>query len=254
MLGSGVSIDELLEMQLGTTTHPALANHLADAPGRFPPIPRPSIGSLWLASRGLGFRNAAGLLPVGRGDAGWLDRLATQLNPRSAWVSHPATWLVSMDYATGERVAFGSPTAPTATISEALRASWAIPGWFPPVEIAGHRYVDGGAASTASADLVAPLGLDEVVVLAPMASTGRVPGRGLDVLERIVLRNQMSATLDREVAILEQGGTRVVRIDATEADLAVMGPNFMDDRRRLATLEHALRSTRTAVEKALVAA
>ena len=252
MLGSGVSVDELLELQLGTTTHPALAQHLADAPGRFPPIPRPSIGSLRLVTSGLGFRNAAGLLPVGRGDAAWLDRLAVQLNPGRNWVSHPATWLVSMDYGTGDRVAFGSPTAPAATISEALRASWAIPGWFPPVDIAGRRYVDGGAASTASADLVAPLGLDEVIVLAPMASAARIPGRGLDILERVVLRNQMSATLDREVAVLERSGTRVLRIDATAADLAVMGPNFMDDRRRLATLEHALRSTRTAVEKAVV--
>ncbi len=30
-----------------------------------------------------------------------------------------------------------------------------------------------------------------------------------------------------------------------------MGPNFMDDRRRLATLEHSLRSTRTSVQRAL---
>ncbi|NMN95392.1 patatin-like phospholipase family protein [Antrihabitans stalactiti] len=254
MLGSGVSVDEILEMQLGTSTHPALAQHLADAPGRFPPIPRLSIGSLRLASRGLGVRNVAGLLPVGRGDAAWLDRLATQLNPGRSWVSHPATWLVGMDYDTGDRVPFGSPTAPAATISEALRASWGVPGWFPPVEIAGHRYVDGGTASTASADLVAPLGLDEVIVLAPMASSTRIPGRGLDVLERVILRNHMSATLDRDVALLEQSGTRLIRIDATATDLTVMGPNFMDDRRRLATLEHALRSTRTAVEKALVAA
>jgi NTE family protein len=43
----------------------------------------------------------------------------------------------------------------------------------------------------------------------------------------------------------------VIRIDASAADLAVMGPNFMDGRRRLATFEHALRSTRVAVESAL---
>ncbi|XGU21294.1 patatin-like phospholipase family protein [Rhodococcus sp. 3Y1] len=46
--------------------------------------------------------------------------------------------------------------APKATVGEALRASWAIPGWFPPVTIDGVRYIDGGAASTASVDLLLP--------------------------------------------------------------------------------------------------
>jgi NTE family protein len=252
MLGSGVSIDEILEMQLGTTTHPALIGHLADAPGRVPPLPRPWPGSLGVLRKRLGARSAAGLLPIGRGDPAWLDRLAVQLNPGRDWVSHPATWLVATDYDRGTRVAFGSPGAPTATISQALRASWAIPGWFPPVDIDGRRFVDGGVASTASADLVTPAALDELIVLAPMASSRRIPGRGAAAAERL-LRNHMSAGLNGEIEILSTTDTRVVRIDASEADLAVMGPNFVDDRRRLATLEHALRSTRVAVENALTA-
>lgn len=248
MLGSGVSVDEIHRMQLGTTTHPALIDHLSDAPGRFPPIPRPALGSLRLATTGLSLRAASGLLPVGRGDAAWLDRLATRLSPGRDWVPHPATWLIAMDYGNGHRVAFGSPGAPRATISQALRASWGIPGWFPPVEIAGNRYVDGGVASTASVDLVAGAGLDEVVVLAPMASTGRIPGAGLDFVERLALRGWMSSGLDAEVATLEQSGARVIRIDATADDLAVMGPNFMDPSRRIATLEHATVSTRKQID------
>ncbi len=252
MLGSGVSIDEILEMQLGTTTNPALIDHLADAPGRFPPLPKPWPGSLGLASRRLGVRSAAGLLPIGSGDPAWLDRLATQLNPGRRWVSHPVTRLVAMDYDSGERVAFGALGSPAATISEALQASWGIPGWFPPVKISGRRYVDGGAASTASVDLAASLNLDEVIVLAPMASSTRIPGHGVAAAERL-LRNYMSDGLTAEIAALEKTGTRVVRIDATASDLAVMGPNFMDDRRRLATLEHALRSTRVSVEQSVAA-
>ncbi|KAA0022655.1 patatin-like phospholipase family protein [Antrihabitans cavernicola] len=248
MLGSGIRVEEILAMQLGTATEPALVGHLADAPGRFPPLPKPWPGSPRLAAKLAGVRSAAGLLPIGSGDAAWLDRLATQLNPGSEWVSHPATWLVAMDYDSGRRVAFGSPGAPQATISQALRASWGIPGWFPPVDIAGRRYVDGGVASTASVDLALPLHLDEVIVLAPMASASRIPASGPARIERL-LRGHMSTGLDGEVAALEKSGTRVVRIDATDADLAVMGPNFMDDRRRLATLEHSLRSTRVAVRR-----
>lgn len=252
MLGGGIGVDEILAMQLGEPTHPVLSGHLAGAPGRFPPLPRPRLGSPGLLRRGLpAVTGLSGLLPEGGGDASWLDRLATGVAGAGGWVRHPETWLVAMDYATGQRVAFGAQGAPNATLSEALRASWAIPGWMPPVEIDGRRFVDGGAASTASADLLSGRGLDEVIVLAPMASRGRIPGRGPAVLERTILRNWMSAGLDAECAALEASGTRVVRIDATADDLAVMGPNFMDDRRRLATLEHALRSTRSAVERAL---
>ncbi|TJZ81536.1 patatin [Rhodococcus oryzae] len=253
MLGSGVGVDEILAMQLGEQpTHPALRRHLADAPGRVPPLPRLGLGSPKLVRAGLRREVApvtalSGLLPPGGGDASWLHRLAVGLNPDRSWVPHPATWLVAMDYDTGARVAFGSPGAPEATLSQALRASWAIPGWMPPVRIKGRRYVDGGAASTASADLLAPLELDELVVLAPMASTGPVRARGVARAERLVLRSWMSAGLDAEIAAVEAAGTRVIRLDATAEDLAVMGPNFMDDRRRLATLEAALRTTRKAL-------
>lgn len=250
MLGSGVGVGDIVEMQLGTTTDAILIDHLAAAPGRFPPLPKPRPGSPRLARRLLGVRSAAGLLPIGSGDAAWLDRLAVALNPGRDWVPHPATWLIGMDYESGDRVAFGSPGAPSATISQALRASWAIPGWFPPVGIGGRRYIDGGVASSASADLAIPLQLDELIVLAPMASTGRIPGRGQDRFERL-LRGHMSTGLDDEVAKVTRTGARVIRIDATAADLAVMGANFMDGRRRLATLEHALRSTRDSVRQAL---
>ncbi|MGV9678087.1 patatin-like phospholipase family protein [Nocardia sp. NPDC003482] len=262
MLGSGVGVDELLDMQRGQGDS-VLARHLRDAPGRFPPLPRPRLGSprhglRTLASprvrRGQGLLTAgSGLLPEGGGDAAWLQRLAEELAPGREWVSHPATWLVAMDYASGRRVAFGSPGAPTANLGAALRASWAIPGWFPPVTIEGRRYVDGGAASTASVDLLADAELDEVVVLAPMASARRERAEGPGHLLERQLRNRMSARLSREIAGLRARGTKVLRIDARAEDLAVMGANFMDGRRRVATFEHSLRSTRRAVEQGVFA-
>ncbi|WP_280265111.1 patatin-like phospholipase family protein [Nocardia wallacei] len=254
MLGSGLGVDDLVAMQDGSTTNPVLVRHLRDEPGRFPPLPRPSLGSVRMALRGnrsgQGLLTAgSGLLPVGGGDAGWLERLATELNPGRSWVSHPATWLVAMDYSTGARVAFGSPGAPAAPIGAALRASWAVPGWFPPVSIGGRRYIDGGAASTASVDLLVPRELDELVVVAPMASTGRIPATGPGHLLERQMRNRMSAKLDAEIAAVRAAGTKVLRVDATADDLAVMGPNFMDGRRRKSTFEHSLRSTRRAVEQ-----
>ncbi|AYF75033.1 patatin [Nocardia yunnanensis] len=258
MLGSGIGVDELVDMQLGKSTNPILADHLRAEPGRFPPLPRPRLLAPARAARELLGRPGnghalltagSGLLPQGSGDPAWLERLAERLNPGRDWVPHPATWLVAMDNATGERVPFGAPSAPDAKLGAALRASWAVPGWFPPVEIAGRRFVDGGAASTASVDLLLPAGLDEVVVLAPMASSGRLPATGAGHFLERQLRNRMSEKLDAEIALLRANGVKVLRVDATAADLAVMGPNFMDGRRRLATFEHSLASTRRRIEQ-----
>ncbi|MEV5838577.1 patatin-like phospholipase family protein [Nocardia sp. NPDC052112] len=258
LLGSGIGVDGLVAMQRGTSTNPILLAHMRAEPGRFPPLPRPRLGELALGLRApaTGQRlltAGSGLLPIGGGDASWLQNLAERLNPGRSWVSHPATWLVSMDYATGERVPFGSPAAPPAILGEALRASWAVPGWFPPVSIAGRRFIDGGAGSTASVDLLAAQQLDEVLVLAPMASVAAVPATGPGHFLERQLRNRMSTQLAAEVAMLRAAGTRVLVIGATAADLAVMGPNFMDGRRRLETFEHSLRSTRQALEQGVFA-
>ncbi|MFJ4658342.1 patatin-like phospholipase family protein [Nocardia sp. NPDC088792] len=258
MLGSGIGVDELVAMQRGTSGNPILTAHMRCEPGRFPPLPRPRLNAPGRAVRELLARPGnghalltagSGLLPQGSGDPAWLQRLAERLNPGRTWVPHPATWLVAMDDATGERVAFGSPSAPDANIGAALRASWAVPGWFPAVTIAGRDFIDGGAASTASADLLIPAQLDEVLVLAPMASTGRIPATSAGHFLERQLRNRMSEKLDAEIALLRAGGAKVLRLDATAEDLAVMGPNFMDGSRRLATLEHSLQSTRKALEQ-----
>ncbi|MEV5651567.1 patatin-like phospholipase family protein [Nocardia sp. NPDC052254] len=254
MLAAGVSVDDLIAMQRGTAADPILIRHMAAAPGRFPPLPRLRLGAPRMTLCGNSSRQAAlsagsRLLPVGGGDAGWLQRLADDLHGERDWPAHPAAWLVAMDYDSGRRVAFGAPDAPDATIGAALRASWAVPGWFPPVSIGGRRYVDGGAASTASVDLLQPLALDELVVLTPMASTRPVPARDPGHWLERRLRRPMSAQLDAEIATIRASGTRVLQLAVTAADLAVMGPNFMDGRRRAQTLEHSLRSTRRELER-----
>jgi NTE family protein len=48
----------------------------------------------------------------------------------------------------------------------AVAASCAVPGVYPPVTVAGRRYVDGGMRSAANADLAQ--GYERVIVLAPI--------------------------------------------------------------------------------------
>ncbi|MFE6920402.1 patatin-like phospholipase family protein [Nocardia sp. NPDC057663] len=244
-LGSGRTPGDLLAALDGAPdADPVLAHHVAVDPGAMPPLPAlglPGLGLVGAGVRGGSVYTAlAGLLPKGRGDADWLRAFGRALAPRGGWVDHPATWLVAADPRSGQRVAFGSPDAPHVDLGAAIAASWAIPGWFPPVPIAGRDFVDGGAVSSVSADLLAPLYLDEVVVVAPMTSAGGAPATGLSRVERL-LRAQMTRGLDREVALLRAAGTRVIRVEPGPTELAVMGPNFMDSTRRPATLAAARR-------------
>ena len=124
-------------------------------------------------------------------------------------------------------------------LRDAVRASWAVPGWYPAVQIGGERYLDGGVLSTASADLLAGMGLDEVVVVAPMASDDGSRVGGLGGIAEAMLRRPMSRRLDTEVAAVEASGARVVRIHPSSTELTSMGPNFMNPRRRIAALESA---------------
>ena len=62
----------------------------------------------------------------------------------------------------------------------------------------------------------------------------------------------MTRGLDRgEINALRAAGTRVVRIEPSQEDLQVMGPNFMEHRRWAAVFETALQTTPAQVRAAL---
>jgi NTE family protein len=242
MIGAGVTLEELIAMQRGEAIDPRLRTHLADTPRGLPPIPAPSLLNPRLLRSQSGLAAATGIAPVGRGDAGWLQRLADGLTD-GRWPAHPGVRMVAFDVDRGERVVFGSAGAPVASVGEALRASWAIPGWMPPVHVGGRRYVDGGARSTASVDLIGSEEADVVYVIAPMASAPghRVPGIG-GLIENHLLREPMSRVLADEVATVRARGTGVVTITPSRRDLVGLGANFMNRRHRRAAFEAAMRS------------
>lgn len=241
MLSAGIGVADLVALQLGLPTHPALIGHLGGEPAALPRIPfgpprhirRVGRSELPVHAR------ASALLPDGTLTPHWLHRLAHQLAPHD-WVDHRRLRLVTMDAATGQRVVFGAPDSPPATLAQALHASWAVPGVVRPATIDGRTYLDGGAFSTASADLAA--GYDRVIVIAPMASLDPVTRTGAGRIEHTVLRNPMTAGLRTELSVLHGSEQLAVFTPGTE-DLAAMGPNFLNPERRQITLETALRTT-----------
>jgi NTE family protein len=184
----------------------------------------------------------AALLPEGRGSLEAVGALVAGLVP-SGWAPHPGLRVVALDYLAGRRTAFGDPAAPPADLPAAVMASCAIPGWYTPVTIGGRRYVDGGAWSVTSADLLAGLGLEEVFVLAPMVSFALDrPASLLDRAERR-WRVQVTRRCLREVQKLHALGTEVTVLGPGPEDLATMGSNLMAVQRRRDVLETSLRTS-----------
>lgn len=72
--------------------------------------------------------------------------------------------IIAVDAGTGEERVFTA--ADGVELVDAVAASCAVPGVWPPVSIDGRRYIDGGVRSATSVDLVADF--DVVLVLAPV--------------------------------------------------------------------------------------
>ncbi|MGY1739572.1 MULTISPECIES: patatin-like phospholipase family protein [unclassified Blastococcus] len=214
------------------------------------PRPLPLPGNLRLAARALarpGRRSvrtaAAALAPRGRGDLTPVGTLVSGFCGDPGWPVAPRTWLVAMDFDSGRRVVFGAEGEPVASVAEAATASCSVPGLFPPVVIGGRRYVDGGAVSVSNADLLVAEHLDEVVVVAPMATAQPDPRRSAAALLDARVRHHLTARLRWEVARLAADGTAVRVFAPTGEDLVAMGTSPFDASRRWTVYETAVRTT-----------
>jgi NTE family protein len=124
-----------------------------------------------LRSRGrdVEFRRRVGALALAAEQAGLtppeqerLDVIGSRLVGRE-WPDRALT-VTAVDAHTGGFRTFDRDSG--VPLLQAVAASCAVPGVYPPVTIDGRRYVDGGIRSAANADLAE--GYDRVVVLAPI--------------------------------------------------------------------------------------
>jgi NTE family protein len=242
---------------------------LAAQEGPLPPLPYPRPGSLPLAYAALTLQvppwvGASGWLPHGRGQHAALRSLVGELHERyqrghhrpegdrheggagtaatSPWVDG-RTWIAAMDYDTGRRVLFGQPGAPPAMLTDAVVASCSIPGWYSPAVVGGRRYVDGGIRSATSLGVLRGTDVDEVYVLAPMASTEPDHPLRPDLRIERRFRQLLTRALVRQAKMLRAEGKRVTIMTPGPSDLAVMGANLMDGSRRQAVLDQSLRTS-----------
>lgn len=185
-------------------------------------------------------------LPEGGRSLERVGHLIDAVTPFGEWSAHPNLWVVAMDYDDGHRVVFGRPGAPVAPLSSAVTASCSIPGWFAPVDIGGRTYVDGGAISATSVDVVAHAGLDEVYVIAPMVSFEMDSPSGLQARLERRWRSQVTKVCRDEMAVVRAAGTRVFALGPGPEDLEAIGSNLMDASRRRLVLDTSLRTSTAA--------
>jgi NTE family protein len=134
--------------------------------------------------------------------------IATRL-PAHEWPDRRLL-ITAVDAGSGEFTAFDRDRG--VPLVDAVAASCAVPGVWPPVSINGRRWIDGGVRSPANADLAA--GCDRVVVLAP-APYGFGPVTGVAAQ---VTRLRTHA--------------RVVAVSPDRAARRAIGRNVLDPARR----------------------
>lgn len=202
-LTSGADLEALFARQLEPPTGERAARMTRAALARY--------GWAVLRSRGddVGFRRRVGALALAAEQAGLtpteqerLDVIGSRLVSR-AWPDRDLR-ITTVDAQTGEfRVLDRTSGVP---LLQAVAASCAVPGVYPPVTIDGRRYVDGGMRSAANADLAE--GCDRVVVLAPIP-------RGIGPL----------ASVDAQVTGMV---ARVAVVSPDEASRRAIGRNVLD--------------------------
>jgi predicted acylesterase/phospholipase RssA len=76
-------------------------------------------------------------------------------------------YISAMNLDTAERVVFGHDEDASVTISEAVQASTALPGFYKPARLKGVDYVDGGVRRTANLDVAVEHGADLIICYNP---------------------------------------------------------------------------------------
>lgn len=117
--------------------------------------------------------------------------------PRHEWSEWPLL-ITAVDTSTGELRVFRNTSG--INLVDVVAASCAVPGVWPPVEIEGRFYMDGGTRSVANADVAA--GADQVLILVPSPAESpfgpAVSGEQLRALDpaRVHMINADAASLE----------------------------------------------------------
>ncbi len=150
--------------------------------------------------------------------------------PSTQWPAR-SVQLVAVDCESGQPRVFDSQSG--VSLIDAVAASCAVPGVWPPVTIDGRQYMDGGVRSSDNADLAD--GAARIVVVSPLGLNSQLPS---------------AMPLREVVARLADGGAQVTVLSPDEASAAAIGANPLDPATRRPAAEAGRRQGRAGLAPA----
>lgn len=168
-------------------------------------------------------------------------------------------FVVATNLDTGASVTFGKPGLDHVPISKAIEASAALPGLFPPVEIAGEHYVDGALNKTLHASVALEQGVKLLLCVNPLVPfdaqrASRLNRRTVEKLNqgglplvlaqtfRAIIHSRMQAGMDRYERQYPDADIVLFEPDRKDADMFFASIFSYAHRKRLC--EAAYRTTR----------
>jgi NTE family protein len=176
--------------------------------------------------------------------------------------------LVATNLDSGESAPFGAPGWDHVPISQAIQASSALPGLFPPVEIGEHYFVDGALKKTLHASVALDEGMDLVICLNPIVPFDALNARpavmqrglpkerqriprivegGLPAVLSQTFRSMIHSRLEMGMKAYEREypQTDVVLIEPDQRDPELYLANTFSYSQRASLAEHAYQQTRS---------
>jgi NTE family protein len=164
-------------------------------------------------------------------------------------------FLVATDLDSGETVEFGSDSYNHVPISQAVQASSALPGMYPPVKIGARHYVDGALNKTLHGSSVLDAGAKLLICVNPLVpfdgtqasrTQPHLRERGLPTVLSQTFRALIHSRLEKSMESYERRypDVRMVLLEPSKGDADLFFSNIFSytNRRRLA--EHAYQHTR----------
>ena len=174
-------------------------------------------------------------------------------------------YIAACDLDTADRALFGPDEMHHVTISQAVQASTALPGFYKPARIGGVDYVDGGVRNTANIDVAIEKGADLVICYNPFrpylnregtgedarfASGRHLADRGIKLVVnqvfRTLLASRLNIALQRYASDSSFDGD-IVLLEPREEDASFFAMNPLAFWKRADALQHGFESVRKTV-------
>ncbi|HPQ80278.1 MAG TPA: patatin-like phospholipase family protein [bacterium] len=291
------NFSELVSRPLGFIAHLAgwLPGKLLALAERYPDWSHGLIGAAWrfltypslstyeemmgpiVSAAGGGFPSLLGILPSGIFDNSPIEGYFRTNIERNGLTNdfreaHRLTgkrlYISAMRLDGARRVVFGSDEDTSLTISQAVQASTALPGFYKPARIDGVDYVDGGVQETADIDIAVEKGADLIVCYNPFRpyeagefvegfSRSKVSGRRLAADGWMAVMNQIFRAVfhARLRVVLENFRESrsfngdIILIEPRADDRAFFALNPLSLRNRIEAARMGFESVRNSIEQ-----